>query len=210
MSISIQLALLTGLFFSLSITAEPPVEETYTFTFQDNGIHLSASGSHTIQKLREHSRLFLKPGSESEISSSQTIGELISLRVNLLGGSLFFTFRDDEINEAEVMTPNAFASFSGESAGFTSTGFYWVEEGSLEIMAMRSGQSISIRNGMFAQIDPEGNDVVTGQLSPDEIRQLRIEHTEPASGSASARFILEFDADGKDVIRRNNIQSAEN
>lgn len=208
MSTSLQLAFLTGLIFSLSAIAEPPVKVPQQYAFQDGGIHLAAS-SHTALKLSENSNLFLKPGSDSEISSNKAFGELISLRINMLGGSLFLSIEDDEISSVEVITPNAFASFSGETAGFTSDGFYWVEQGSLEIMAMRSGQSISIRNGMFAQIDPDGNDVVTGQLSRDEIRQLRNEHTQPAENIPLERFTLEFDSDGNEVIRRNNDESAE-
>ncbi len=195
------------LFMSAGI--EPPVEEALIDAKQDSSIYIMAN-SHTVLKLNENSNLYMKEGSESEITGSKSFNDLISLRINMLGGSLYFAVENDMMNNIEVITPIALASFNSGSAGFTSDGFYWVEKGDLDIMAMRSGQSISIRSGMFAQIDADGNDVVTGQLSADEVNQLRNEHSYPAGNTLIERFVLSFDADGKNVIRRENDREAEN
>jgi hypothetical protein len=209
MSSSAYTLILTGLLIALPHALISSHGPAFQIAQQINGSTLSSQIGLAVLAVGGQSDLYLKQGTEVQVQGSKETEDVIALNVSISAGSAFYSGFEDEVYEIEILTDNAIATFTGNAAGFSSQGFFWVEEGVLEIMAMRSGQTVSIRNGMFAQADADGYELVTGQLSRDEIRQLRSEYTSTENETSAQHYILDLDAPDGNIIRRNDSHSAQ-
>ena len=106
-------------------------------------------------------------------------------------------------NEIEVTTSSTVATVKGTAFGAQSSGYYWVEEGEVEVMALQSGQAVTVVPGMFAQIDETGADMITGQLSDNELGQLSKGHKALDEEQIQKRLILRFKDTNGQIIEDN-------
>lgn len=162
-----------------------------TLTTDDNGYALVIFMDQSLAKVKPNSQLIVR----GEIDRNKNA----NTRIDLGRGAMFLNInRRDENSEFEVITTTTVASVKGTVFGAQASGFYWVEEGEIEVMALQSGQLVTIRDGMFAQIDESGTDLITGQLSANEINQLNSEYEILDQDLIERRLILRFrDANGQ-------------
>jgi hypothetical protein len=161
-----------------------------TLTTDDNGYALVLFLDQSVARVQPRSQLIIS----GEIDRNQTA----NTRIDLGRGGIFLNVNRRPNSEFEVITTTTVASVKGTRFGARSTGFYWVEDGEVEVMALQSGQLVMVRSGMFAQADETGTDIVTGQLSQAEMEQLRNEYSILDKDLIERRLILRFrDANGQ-------------
>lgn len=166
-----------------------------TLVTDDSGYALVIFMDRSIAKVLPNSQLIVR----GEIDRNQNA----NTRLDLSRGGVFLDVTPRGQNEFEVLTTTTVASVKGTRFGARSNGFYWVDEGEVEVMALQSGQLVMLRNGMFAQADESGTDLVTGQLTSDELERLNAEYDILDQDLIERRMILRFrDANGQ-VIEEN-------
>lgn len=139
-----------------------------TLTTDENGYALVMFLDQSVAKVRPRSQLIIR----GEIDRQQNA----NTRIDLGRGGIFLNVNRSINNEFEVTTSNTVATVKGTTFGAASNGYYWVEEGEVEVMALQSGQSITLMESMFAQVDGAGANITTGRLSPDELTRLGAEY----------------------------------
>lgn len=166
-----------------------------TLTTDENGYALVIFMDQSLAKVQPNSQLILR----GEVDRNQNA----NTRIDLSRGGMFFNINRRNNNEFEVITTTTVAAVKGTNFGAQASGFYWVEEGEIEVMALQSGQLVTVRGGMFAQIDESGTDLITGQLSSDEMSQLNSEFNILDQDLIERRLILRFrDVNGQ-IIEEN-------
>ncbi|WP_069131082.1 FecR family protein [Rhodohalobacter halophilus] len=161
-----------------------------TLTTDENGYALVMFLDQSVAKVRPRSQLIIR----GEIDRRQNA----STRIDLNRGGIFLNVNRRVTNEFEVTTSTTVASVKGTTFGALSEGYYWVETGEVEVMALRSGQSVLLTEGMFAQADESGSDLTTGQLSDGEIERLNSEYKTLDEELIERRLILRFrDSNGQ-------------
>lgn len=163
-----------------------------TLTTDENGYALVLFMDQSIVKVQPNSQLVVR----GEIDRNQSA----STRIDLGRGGIFLNVNRRENNEFEIITTTTVASVKGTTFGAQSAGFYWVEEGEIEVTALQSGQQLSVTEGMFAQIDESGMDLVTGQLSSNEIEQLGSEFKILDKDLIEKKLILRFRDENGEII----------
>jgi hypothetical protein len=161
-----------------------------TLTTDEQGYALVMFLDQSVATVRPRSQLVIR----GEIDRNQNA----NTRIDLNNGGVFLNVNRRGNNEFEVTTSNTVATVMGTEFGALSSGYYWVEQGEVEVMALRSGQTANLMPGMFAQVDETGSDVTTGQLSREEMDQLSREYRVLDENLIQKRLILRFrDANGQ-------------
>lgn len=96
----------------------------------------------------------------------------MSSRINLDQGEVFFNVEPQSENEFEVATSRSLASVKGTDFGSRDNGYFWVQNGQVDVTATNSGQTVSLFEKMYAQVDDQGNNIDTGTLTDEEISAL--------------------------------------
>jgi len=73
----------------------------------------------------------------------------------------------------EVATSRSLASVKGTRFGSTALGYVWVEEGQVDVTATNSGETVSLFQQMYAEVDETGNSIDSGTLTEDEVDDLQ-------------------------------------
>lgn len=140
----------------------------------------------------------VSPNSRLSISSEIDRLQLVKTQIEIKLGGLFMSVLAKENSKFEIITGSSIVSVDNARFGVLSSGFYWVDYGEIEIMALKSGQVARLRTGMFAQADEQGYDIVTGQLSESAINHLSSVYREGNHEEAVKNWILYFlDATGQ-------------
>lgn len=115
--------------------------------------------------------MILSPNSEMIIGYTKKLtGESIEVQLN--SGTVFIQMPDGNAQNLLLNTFETFAETNYAVFGVSSNGFYWVEEGELAVMAIRSGQNEQVGRGMYVQVIEDGGDIITGHLKARERIQL--------------------------------------
>ncbi len=64
------------------------------------------------------------------------------------------------------------ASVKGTEFGSNSDGYVWVREGQVDVTALQSGETVSLFEKMYAQVNETGNGIESGSLSDNDINDL--------------------------------------
>ncbi len=166
-----------------------------TLSTDENGYALVLFMDQSVVTVRPLSQLIIR----GEIDRNQTA----RTRIDLNRGGVFMNVNRRGDNEFEVTTSSTVATVKGTTFGAQSGGYYWVEEGEVEVMALQSGQAVSVLSGMFAQVDETGTDIITGQLSDNELEQLGREYKTLDEELIQKRLILRFRDSNGQVIEEN-------
>ncbi len=135
----------------------------------------------------------VKPGTLLIINGEvSTTSKEMSTRINLSKGELFLNVEPQGNNDFEVATSQSLASVKGTDFGSRSDGYVWVEEGQVDVTALNSGQTVSLFEKMFAQVDPDGNNVDSGMLSQEELDALGEGYDKIESDYVEKQIILKF------------------
>ncbi|MFP8489485.1 FecR domain-containing protein [Gracilimonas sp. Q87] len=139
----------------------------------------------SIAKVKPNSLLIINGDVELSSKVSNTM-------INLQRGELFLQVQPQGSNEFEVYTSRTLASVKGTDFGSKSDGYVWVEEGQVDVTALNSGQTISLFEEMYAQVDEDGNNIDSGMLSQAQLRNLNTGYDEMATDLIPKEIILKF------------------
>lgn len=121
-----------------------------------------------------------------------TSSKAMSTRINLKQGEIFLNVEPQGTNDFEVSTSRSLASVKGTDFGNRADGYIWVNQGQVDVTALNSGQTVSLFEKMFAQVDEQGNNINSGTLSDDELQQLGEGYDEMESDLVKKEIILKF------------------
>lgn len=132
---------------------------------EDEGFALVVFMDKSVAKVKPSSMLILR----GEVGTS---AKEMSTRIDLDRGEVFLEVQPQGGNDFEVSTNRSLASVKGTNFGNRADGFIWVKEGQVDVTANNSGQTISLFDKMFAQVDEQGDNIDSGTLSDEEISSL--------------------------------------
>ncbi|MGN8225255.1 FecR family protein [Gracilimonas sp. BCB1] len=121
-----------------------------------------------------------------------TASKAMNTRINLKNGEIFLNVEPQGGNDFEVATSRSLASVQGTDFGSRFDGFVWVEEGQVDVTALNSGQTVSLFEQMYAQVDEQGNNVDSGTLTPEELNDLGEGYDEMENDLIQKEIILRF------------------
>jgi hypothetical protein len=119
----------------------------------------------SIAKVKPQSLLIVRGESERTSKRSNT-------RIDLSLGEIFLNVEPQGNNDFEVSTSRSLASVKGTEFGSTSDGYVWVKEGQVDVTALQSGETVSLFEKMYAQVNETADEIDSGTLTDDEIDNL--------------------------------------
>lgn len=152
---------------------------------EEQGFALVLFMDNSVAKVKPNSLLIVQ--GEVGVTSKES-----NTRINLDQGEIFLNVQPQGNNDFEVATSRSLASVKGTDFGSKSDGYVWVEEGQVDITALNSGQTVSLFEKMFAQVDEDGNNVDSGTLSDDELNELNEGYDEMDNDLIQKQVILKF------------------
>ncbi|RNC83429.1 MAG: hypothetical protein ED557_11815 [Balneola sp.] len=162
-----------------------------TLSTNKDGYALVIFMDNSIAKVKPESMLIVQ--GESLASS-----KLSNRRISLENGEIFMEVEPLGSGTFEVATSRSLASVKGTKFGTKSYGYIWVEEGQVDVTATNSGQTISLFEKMFAEVDNTGNNINSGNLSDEELDDLEEGYDELDEDLIERTIILRFrDANGQ-------------
>jgi hypothetical protein len=147
---------------------------------------------YAIVHFKNESIAFIRPGSRLLISGEEGRDMEVSIRIDLHQGELFLKLNGNNQSVFEITTGSSVVHTEYALFGVYASGFFWVDEGEIEIMALNSGQMVQLRAGMFAQTDEDGLDIITGQLTETALNQLTVNYNEVIREHALQNWVLQF------------------
>lgn len=139
----------------------------------------------------DSSEVYVSPQSDLTIFTDESDLDEVQIRIELTRGSLHIQVNNRMSKSFEVETGSSVAMIQRGHFGVQANGFYWVESGQVEVMLLQTGQVSVLRNGMFAQIDENASDIVTGRLSRMQIDRLN-ELVRVQTGGALNRSLTSY------------------
>ena len=136
-----------------------------TLSTNAEGYALVIFTDNSVAKVKPESMLIIHG---EEIANSK----ISNRRVNLEKGEVQFEVEPIGSGTFEVATSRSVASVKGTRFGNKAAGYIWVDEGQVDVTALNSGQTVSLFEKMFAEVDENGNNINSGTLTNDELNQL--------------------------------------
>jgi hypothetical protein len=137
-----------------------------TLTTNEEGYALVIFMDNSIAKVKPTSQLIVR-GKEKPNSKNTT------RRIDLDKGEIFLEVEPQGSGTFEVSTSRSLASVKGTRFGSNSAGYVWVEEGQVDVTATNSGETVSLFQQMYAEVDEGGNTIDTGTLTEDDVEALQ-------------------------------------
>lgn len=150
----------------------------------------------------------VKPQSELIVRGEVRNDKSTSARIIMEAGEIFMEVVDQGQNNFEVATSKSVASVKGTEFGITSDHYAWVEDGVVEFTATISGETVTLRQKMFGQVN-EDNSITTGELTDEELENLRNDFEELAEESTPKVLKIRF-RDENGQIREIELEYYEN
>lgn len=125
----------------------------------------------TVAKVKPESML---------IVSGETLADskISKRRIDMEKGEARFEVEPIGSGTFEVATSRSVASVKGTDFGTKAYGYIWVNEGQVDVTALNSGQTISLYEQMYAQVDEGGNNIQSGTLSEGDKKGLNEDYDE--------------------------------
>lgn len=162
-----------------------------TLSTDDKGYALVTFMDNSVAKVKPQSSLIIYGDIKNNSKDMST-------RVNLNSGEVFFEVAPQGSGSFELGTSRSLASVKGTKFGGKSTGYVWVTQGLVVVTALNSGETVSLFEKMYAQVDEDGNNVESGTLTEDEIAQLNSGYNTLDEDLIKKTIILKFkDANGQ-------------
>ena len=122
----------------------------------------------SVTRVRPLSELIIR-GEVNQDRSSNT-------RIELNRGGFFMNVNRQVNSEVEVGAFGTVASVKGTRFGALAEGFYWVQDGEIEVMLLETGDVVSLTAKMFARVSEDGTSLTTGTLNDEELEELGEEY----------------------------------
>jgi hypothetical protein len=161
--------------------------------------------------LSENSYLILQPGTRIGLTANEAEEGSLNISIELISGGLFLNTLNNRNPRLELLVNGSLVTVDGVNAGVHTMGFYWVEDGQLQVMSLNSGNQITIRKGMYAQLESSGSEFINGNLSASEMRQLSLTYRSGQESTVLKTYQLGFTDSGEYVVREviNNLPDEE-
>ncbi|MDR8390647.1 FecR family protein [Aliifodinibius sp. S!AR15-10] len=114
----------------------------------------------------------VKPNSELTVRGEVNNDKSTSTRIALEAGEIFMEVTQRSENNFEVATSKSVASVKGTEFGVRSDNYAWVEEGIVEFTSSATGQTVSLTERMYGQVNDD-NTITTGELTEEDLQKLR-------------------------------------
>jgi hypothetical protein len=122
----------------------------------------------SVTRVRPLSELIIR-GEVNQNRSSNT-------RIELNRGGFFMNVNRQANSEVEVGAFGTVASVKGTRFGALAEGFYWVQDGEIEVELLETGEVVSLTAKMFARVSEDGTSLTTGTLNDEELEELGEEY----------------------------------
>lgn len=152
-------------------------------------------------ELSENSYLILQPGTRIGLTANEAEEGSLYISIELISGGLFLNTLNNRNPRLELLVNGSLVTVDGVNAGVHTMGFYWVEDGQLQVMSLNSGNQITIRKGMYAQLESSGSEFINGNLSASEMRQLSLTYRSGQESTVLKTYQLGFTESGEYVVR---------
>lgn len=146
-----------------------PLFDGDTLRTDQNGFALVQFMDKSMAKIKSDSRLIVRGNIQDKQNTSTRIG--------LELGEILLNVSERGSQDFEVATNSAVASVKGTSFGATFDNYFWVEEGEVEITSKQTGESITLSENMFGQVQEDGS-IESGELTDEELEQRKKEYSE--------------------------------
>jgi hypothetical protein len=133
-----------------------------TLSTNKNGFALVQFIDKSIAKIKPNSQLIIQGEVEGKNNSST--------RINVESGALFLNVTKRSTTNFEVATNSSVASVKGTQFGATEDSYYYVLEGTVELLANSSGETVTLTDRMFGQVNDDGT-IDTGELTDEEVEE---------------------------------------
>lgn len=165
-----------------------------TLQTNQNGFALVQFMDKSLAKVTPNSELLIQ--GEVQNDTRQNVTTQIGLRI----GEIFLSVQQQDENEFQVTTNVSVATVKGTEFGATADDYYWVVEGEVEIMVRATGETVTLTENMFAQVNGDGS-IETGTLTDDEIEQRNEKYTDMEANLESETIRLRFvDENGQEQV----------
>lgn len=167
-----------------------PLYSGDTLRTNENGFALVQFMDKSSAKVKPDSRLIV----EGEIEDKQNS----STRIGLELGEIFMNVSDQGEDNFDVATNTSVASVKGTDFGASSDDYFWVEEGEVEISVNRSGESVTLTDRTYGQVNEDGT-IETGELTDEELEEKNREYSEMEGNVEPEIYELQFIDENGDV-----------
>lgn len=162
-----------------------------TLLTEEDGFAFVMFMDKSVAKVKPNSLLIISGNRELTSNEGNT-------RIDLMNGEIFLEVQPQGENDFEVSTSRSLASVKGTEFGSTSEGYTWVESGQVDLTAFNSGQTVSLFENMYGQVDQNGNNIDSGTLTEQELTELNEGFDELDEDLIQKEIILRFrDANGQ-------------
>lgn len=114
----------------------------------------------------------VKPQSRLVVTGEVTSTTRSFIDVLMEAGEIFLNVAKQADQTFKVSTSNSVAAVKGTQFGATSDSYFWVKEGVVELTALESGDTVTLKSNMYGQVSEDGTGITTGQLSENQLKEL--------------------------------------
>ncbi|MGM0546335.1 MAG: FecR domain-containing protein [Bacteroidota bacterium] len=145
-----------------------PLFDGDTLRTAGDGFALVQFMDKSMAKIKPDSRLIVRGDIEDKENSSTRIG--------LELGEILLNVSERGAQDFEVATSSSVASVKGTTFGAAYEDYFWVEDGEVEITSNRTGESTTLIEKTFGQVEEDGS-ISSGELTDEELEQNKNEYS---------------------------------
>lgn len=160
-----------------------PLYNGDTLRTNENGFALVQFMDKSLAKIRPDSRLVVRGKVENK--------ENTSTRIGLELGEIFLNVSKQGANNFEVATNTSVASVKGTKFGASVDDYFWVEEGEVQVLVNRTGESVMLTDRSYGQVREDGT-IETGELTDDEIEEKNEDYAQMNDKMEPEIYRLQF------------------
>lgn len=169
-----------------------PLYSGDTLRTNKNGFALVQFMDKSLAKVKPDSRLIVRGEVEGKNNTSTRIG--------LELGEIFLNVSEQGADNFEVATSTSVASVKGTQFGATANDYFWVKEGKVEVTVSRTGQSVTLTDRSYGQVQDDGT-IETGKLSEEEVEERDEEYAQMNERMKPKIYKIRFiDENGKERV----------
>jgi hypothetical protein len=169
-----------------------PLYSGDTLRTYKNGFALVQFMDKSLAKVKPDSRLVVRGNVEDKNNTSTRIG--------LELGEIFLNVSKQGKDNFEVATNTSVASVKGTEFGASSDEYFWVKEGEVEVMVNRTGQTVTLTDRTYGQVQDDGS-IETGELSEDDVDEKDDEYAQMDEKMEPEIYELRFiDENGQERV----------
>lgn len=140
-----------------------------TLRTDENGFALVQFMDKSLAKIKPDSRLIVR----GEVEDKQNT----STRIGLELGEILLNVSDQGTDNFEVATATSVASVKGTKFGASSSDYFWVEEGEVEVTVDETGEAVTLTDRSYGQVQEDGT-IESGELTKEEIEANNEEYAQ--------------------------------